>query len=150
MGATFEKDTQARDIRDADDRTNWQQFAGFYGDCEWTQELQNINGAKAAIRATLTDHLPIIGQYAQQDDYMAAFPLLPRGQWQSQQPLRHQNPGLHLFTGLGARGLCTAPLCAESLVASLCDEPLPISNRVDQALHPARFIIRDLKRGQIK
>ena len=150
MGATFEKDTQARDIRDADDRTNWQQFAGFYGDCEWTQELQDINGAKAAIRATLADHLPIIGQYAQQDDYIAAFPLLPKGQWQGQQPLRHQNPGLHLFTGLGARGLCTAPLCAESLVASLCDEPLPISNRVDQALHPARFIIRNLKRGQIK
>ncbi len=149
MGATFTKDSQERDIREQDNQTNWQQFAGFYGDCDWTKELGQINGAKAAIRATLADHLPIFGQYAQEHEYIHAFPMLGKGKWQQAQPLNHDAQGLHLFTGLGARGLCTAPLCAEALVASLCDEPLPISLRVDNALHPARFITRNLKRGQI-
>ncbi|MFY8273218.1 bifunctional tRNA (5-methylaminomethyl-2-thiouridine)(34)-methyltransferase MnmD/FAD-dependent 5-carboxymethylaminomethyl-2-thiouridine(34) oxidoreductase MnmC [Pseudoalteromonas sp. SSDWG2] len=149
MGATFTKNSQARDIRDEDNQTNWQQFSGFYGQCEWTQMLGEINGAKAAIRATFADHLPMFGQYPQLDEYQRTFPLLPKGKWHSEQILTHEYEGLHLFTGLGARGLCTAPLCAETLVASICDEPIPVSLRVDHALHPARFIIRNLKRGQI-
>ncbi|WP_105264917.1 bifunctional tRNA (5-methylaminomethyl-2-thiouridine)(34)-methyltransferase MnmD/FAD-dependent 5-carboxymethylaminomethyl-2-thiouridine(34) oxidoreductase MnmC [Pseudoalteromonas sp. T1lg76] len=149
MGATFTKDTKERDIRAEDNDTNWQQFADFYGECDWTEELGTVTGAKAAIRATLSDHLPLFGQYAQDHEYMKAFPQLGVGVWQQAEPLQHEFSGLHLFTGLGARGLCTAPICAEALVASLCDEPLPLSLRVDQALHPARFIIRGLKRGQI-
>lgn len=145
MGATFEKDTLQRDIRHSDNLTNWQQFSGFYGECDFVQQLGEINGAKAAIRAALPDRLPLAGQYALPADYHQAYPHIPVGDYQPTTPLTHQQAGLHLLTGLGARGLCSAPLSAELLVASLLNEPLPISERVNCALHPARFIIRQLK-----
>jgi tRNA 5-methylaminomethyl-2-thiouridine biosynthesis bifunctional protein len=48
--------------------------------------------------------------------------------------------GTHgVATGLGARGLVWAPLCAEILVAALEDEPLPVERDLAEAIAPARF-----------
>jgi tRNA 5-methylaminomethyl-2-thiouridine biosynthesis bifunctional protein len=35
-------------------------------------------------------------------------------------------PGLHLLTGLGARGLTLSVLCGQWLAATLCQEPWPL------------------------
>jgi tRNA 5-methylaminomethyl-2-thiouridine biosynthesis bifunctional protein len=51
-------------------------------------------------------------------------------------------PGLHVFTGLGARGLVWSPLGAEILAARLCGDPLPIENDLASALAPSRFFAR--------
>jgi tRNA 5-methylaminomethyl-2-thiouridine biosynthesis bifunctional protein len=42
-------------------------------------------------------------------------------------------------TGLGARGLVWAPLCAELFVSQLHDEPLPVERDLAAAIAPARF-----------
>jgi tRNA 5-methylaminomethyl-2-thiouridine biosynthesis bifunctional protein len=42
-------------------------------------------------------------------------------------------------TGLGARGLVWAPLCAEVLASQLEDEPLPIERELADAIAPTRF-----------
>jgi tRNA 5-methylaminomethyl-2-thiouridine biosynthesis bifunctional protein len=42
-------------------------------------------------------------------------------------------------TGLGARGLVWAPLCAEVLASQLEDEPLPVERDLAAAIAPARF-----------
>jgi tRNA 5-methylaminomethyl-2-thiouridine biosynthesis bifunctional protein len=52
--------------------------------------------------------------------------------------------------GHGSKGFCYAPLAAEVIAAQLNHEPLPIAQRVLQALHPARFWVKQLKRGTIK
>jgi len=89
------------------------------------------------------------GEWAEQDDYVNAFANLRLGKRYQYQPLAKPQQGLHVLTGFGARGLCSAPLCAEHLVACLNNEPRPFSERVSQAIHPARFIIRDLIRNKI-
>jgi tRNA 5-methylaminomethyl-2-thiouridine biosynthesis bifunctional protein len=47
--------------------------------------------------------------------------------------------GLAVATGLGARGLVWAPLCAEIMAAQLEDEPLPVEIDLAEAISPARF-----------
>jgi tRNA 5-methylaminomethyl-2-thiouridine biosynthesis bifunctional protein len=46
--------------------------------------------------------------------------------------------------GLGARGLCSAPLAADILTAELCNTPYPVDNQMLFNLSPNRFIIRDI------
>jgi tRNA 5-methylaminomethyl-2-thiouridine biosynthesis bifunctional protein len=50
------------------------------------------------------------------------------------------DPGLHLATGLGSRGLLWGPLGAELLASALCGEPLPLPRDFAGALSPRRFL----------
>jgi tRNA 5-methylaminomethyl-2-thiouridine biosynthesis bifunctional protein len=47
--------------------------------------------------------------------------------------------GHAIATGLGARGLVWAPLCAEIMASHLEDEPLPVEIELADAIEPARF-----------
>ena len=58
-------------------------------------------------------------------------------------------PGLYVNTGHGSRGLTSTPLVAECLASTILGEPLPLSRHLQRALIPARFLVRDLKRGKI-
>jgi tRNA 5-methylaminomethyl-2-thiouridine biosynthesis bifunctional protein len=50
---------------------------------------------------------------------------------------------------MGSRGLSYAPLTAEILAAEIAGEQPSLPRELLNALHPARFIIRDLKRNRI-
>lgn len=50
--------------------------------------------------------------------------------------------------GHGSRGLAYTPLAAEFLAALLQGEPWPLERSLANALHPARFLIRRIIRGQ--
>ena len=65
-------------------------------------------------RATVPDRLPIFGAAAQ--------------------------PGLHLATGLGSRGLLWTPLGAELLACQLEEEPWPLPVTLAGAVSPRRFL----------
>jgi tRNA 5-methylaminomethyl-2-thiouridine biosynthesis bifunctional protein len=54
-------------------------------------------------------------------------------------PLIGELDGLHLLTGLGARGLVWNALAAELLASSLCGDPLPLERDLTLALGPTRF-----------
>ncbi|HLS98177.1 MAG TPA: hypothetical protein VK018_05590, partial [Porticoccaceae bacterium] len=51
--------------------------------------------------------------------------------------------------GHGSRGLTYAPLAAELIASGICGEPAPLPRGLAIALHPARFLIRDLKRNRL-
>ena len=149
MGATFEKNSKSRQVTEQDNITNKEQLLSFYDQSEFATSLGNITSAKAAVRCSFIDHLPMAGEWAQQSDYITAFANLRLGKRYQYQPLNKPQQGLHIFTGFGARALCSAPLSSEYLISSLNNEPRPLSERVSQAIHPARFIVRDLMRNKI-
>lgn len=70
----------------------------------------------AGVRCTLPDRVPAVG------------PLAPQ-----------RLPGLHVCTGLGARGLTLSVLCGELLAALLHGEPWPTERKLAQALLAERF-----------
>lgn len=81
------------------------------------------------VRATTPDRLPLVGPVTAEV-----------------QPIR-QLPGLYINTGHGSRGFVQAPLCAELIAALVSGGSLPLESTVMAALHPARFAVRALKRG---
>ena len=59
--------------------------------------------------------------------------------------------GLYVLTGLGSRGIISAPLAAEYLASLINGEPLPIPRQVTDALNPVRFLVQQLKQSvQVK
>lgn len=104
--------------------------------------------SRAAVRAATADRLPVLGQAPDAEAWRARYAALAKGA-----PLDQTQPppawaGLYLIGGLGARGYLSAPLLAEHLAAELGGEPLPMDETLRQALHPARFLARALKRGR--
>jgi len=55
---------------------------------------------------------------------------------------------LYILSALGSKGIAYAPILAETLVSLLFEEPPALPLDIIEALHPARFILRDLKKGK--
>ncbi len=125
FGATFVKQ-QCRpeliDIRPSSkaDAKNITQIASTYPLQPWAQEVSvnDINHNNAAVRATTPDHLPLVGEVMDWS-WVEHYIDKNNGQLKRSDKLQGDfvNPssGLFCLTGLGARGLTSAPLCAELL-----------------------------------
>lgn len=87
------------------------------------QATGSLVGSRVSLRATTTDRHPIMGE-------------LP---W---------NPGLFALTGLGSRGLVTAPLLGAQITAEIIGDIRPLPIIVRNILYPERFEQRRKRRGQ--
>ncbi|GJL93356.1 bifunctional tRNA (5-methylaminomethyl-2-thiouridine)(34)-methyltransferase MnmD/FAD-dependent 5-carboxymethylaminomethyl-2-thiouridine(34) oxidoreductase MnmC [Hyphococcus sp.] len=102
---------------------------------------------RAAIRCTTPDRLPVAGPLPDWGFYSGAYDDLRTGKRQDY-PAGELRPGLFILSGLGSRGLVTAPYAAALLAAELSGAAT--DSTFLQALHPARFFIRDLKRASMQ
>jgi tRNA 5-methylaminomethyl-2-thiouridine biosynthesis bifunctional protein len=101
---------------------------------------------RASIRCQTPDRLPVAGPAPDFHFYGAAYDRLRTGGARDY-PDGAVVPNVYFLTGLGSRGLVTAPLCAAMIVAEMTGAPAPVAHDIAEALHPARFFIRDLKRA---
>ncbi|MCG6200582.1 bifunctional tRNA (5-methylaminomethyl-2-thiouridine)(34)-methyltransferase MnmD/FAD-dependent 5-carboxymethylaminomethyl-2-thiouridine(34) oxidoreductase MnmC [Psychromonas antarctica] len=146
MGATFKRHTtdQCFSVQEQDD--NKQKLAKCIPDKVWVDDI-DISGNKAnvGIRCSTRDHFPYVGAIP---DYRATTTFYP--DVQKSPPLAnapfHKN--LYMLTGLGSRGLCTAPLLAEMLAAQINHEPLPLSSEILNSLQGNRQWLNYLKKGK--
>ncbi|MEZ5894095.1 MAG: bifunctional tRNA (5-methylaminomethyl-2-thiouridine)(34)-methyltransferase MnmD/FAD-dependent 5-carboxymethylaminomethyl-2-thiouridine(34) oxidoreductase MnmC [Parvularculaceae bacterium] len=99
---------------------------------------------RAAIRCTTPDRMPVCGPLPDWGFYGGAYDDLRTGM-RKDYPPGELRLGLFIVSGLGSRGLVTAPYAAALLAAELAGAPR--DSTILQAIHPARFFIRDLKRG---
>jgi tRNA 5-methylaminomethyl-2-thiouridine biosynthesis bifunctional protein len=104
---------------------------------------------RAAIRCTSPDHLPISGPVPDQGAYLKDFAEMRHGHPWTSYPDAAYQAGLYVLTALGSRGMTSAPLAAEVLVAHITGEPWPLERDLMTALHPARFLMRNLKRREV-
>lgn len=105
-------------------------------------------GGRAGLRATTVDHLPIVGAVPDLGHYGGpAYGDLHHGR-RGPYPLARYRSGLYVLTALGSRGFLTAPLLAAALAAMVLGRPNPLPRPLLDALHPARFLIRDLIRNK--
>lgn len=111
FGATHDRDDTAVDLRGEDHVRNLATLAKGLPRLADDLAGRTFEG-RAALRATVPDHLPLAGVRAD---------------------------GLWLLTGLGSRGLCLAPLLAEHVVARALGAPSPLPRQLSQLVDPARF-----------
>ncbi|MEM9619646.1 MAG: bifunctional tRNA (5-methylaminomethyl-2-thiouridine)(34)-methyltransferase MnmD/FAD-dependent 5-carboxymethylaminomethyl-2-thiouridine(34) oxidoreductase MnmC [Pseudomonadota bacterium] len=101
---------------------------------------------RASIRCVTPDRMPIAGPMPNWGFYGGAYDKLRQGRRQDY-PHGQMQPGLFILSGLGSRGLVTAPLAAAMIAREMAGAMSPVEIEVAEALHPARFFIRDLKRA---
>jgi tRNA 5-methylaminomethyl-2-thiouridine biosynthesis bifunctional protein len=112
--------------------------------------------SRVSFRSAADDHFPVIGRLPNTETYNEIFRNLSDGEtnfyykngYGEQPQAWHEN--LYCLTGCGSRGIIYSQLGAEliaSMANSFMGEPLPIEKDLFEALSPARFLVRALKRG---
>jgi tRNA 5-methylaminomethyl-2-thiouridine biosynthesis bifunctional protein len=113
-GSTFDRHRQTP-VWDAQDHLeNLTRLQGLLPDVAAQLSRHLAEGrvnAWAGVRCTTPDRLPRVGS-----------------------PAPDLAPGLHVLTGLGARGLTLSVLCGQWLAAHLCREPLPLEPDLSRRL----------------
>jgi tRNA 5-methylaminomethyl-2-thiouridine biosynthesis bifunctional protein len=106
----------------------------------------NTLHSRAGVRATTPDRMPIAGLLPDAAAWLTQYAALAHGGVVDETKLPPAHEGVYVIGGLGARGLTLAPLLGERLAAEMCAEPQILSQSVLNAIHPARFLQRTLKR----
>lgn len=113
FGASFIRQDDQADLRDADHQHNAELLAASLPDVAQALPPPATWQGRAAIRAQTRDYLPIVG----------AVPHLDR---------------VWVMAGLGSKGFCFAPICAELLCAQILGECVPLPARVVKQLDVMR------------
>jgi tRNA 5-methylaminomethyl-2-thiouridine biosynthesis bifunctional protein len=151
IGATFQKNDTNINTNKADDNYNLTMLdkclPELAAKINWQEK--DISSSKARLRCMSQDHLPLVGAVPNISEHIQAYPHLGKDKnWKYDQAAPCID-NLYVLLGLGARGLCSAPLAADILTAELCNTPYPIDNQMLFNLSPNRFIIRDIIKRKI-
>ncbi|HEY5716345.1 MAG TPA: bifunctional tRNA (5-methylaminomethyl-2-thiouridine)(34)-methyltransferase MnmD/FAD-dependent 5-carboxymethylaminomethyl-2-thiouridine(34) oxidoreductase MnmC [Psychromonas sp.] len=113
----------------------------------WTEGIAiNHQDANVGIRCTTRDHFPYAGALPDYPATKIHYKDACKGLNPANAPF---HPNLYLLTGLGSRGLCTAPLLAEMLASQINREPLPFAEKILSSLQGNRQWINYLKKGKV-
>ncbi|CAH0534068.1 tRNA 5-methylaminomethyl-2-thiouridine biosynthesis bifunctional protein MnmC [Vibrio stylophorae] len=153
LGASYGRNQTDLAIRSNEQQENKAKLCASLPHCTALNAIDSDHlDARVGVRCASRDHLPALGivaNYQQNiDDYQAASDMQDGQKIHLEQvPLAYYD-NLFVLGGLGARGLCSAPLLAESLASQIHGEPIPLSASQLKALHPARFWLRRLQKGK--
>jgi len=123
-------------VRDADHALNLAQLARLLGH---TTDLRpsDLTG-RTAWRCSAADRLPVIG---------AVPDPAAQGARLDQPRFVPRLPGLYVFTALGSRGITWSALGAQVLASCVTGAPAPIGASLLDAIDPARFVSRGVRRS---
>ena len=150
-GATYNKTIDSKELRIQDHQTNLDQIAKTDQGIRralGTVELDKLNG-RANFRCTTRDYLPIVGPVPDVSTMLETYKFLRSDARKNSPAMGTYHPNLYVNCGMGSRGLGYAPLTAEILAAEIHQQLGPLERELRQAMHPSRFLIRDLKKKRI-
>jgi tRNA 5-methylaminomethyl-2-thiouridine biosynthesis bifunctional protein len=151
LGATYDQVEDDRRISEQDNERNLQALV----ECEpavykvlcGEHGKPEVTNARVGFRCQTPDYLPVVGPVADPDFYQQAYAALSKGQLKQIFPPAKYLDGLFVNVGHGSRGITTAPISAEIIASYLNDEPQPVGEPVRTALHPGRFLIKQIIKG---
>lgn len=145
FGASYAPDDRRVDLRAADDAAN----------LELLRRVQpglaaglQLDGARAGLRCSSADHLPLVGGVADYSCLREVYADLCHGRAARHYPTPPYQTGLYVNIAHGSRGLTSIPLAAELLAAQIGGEAAPLPQTLCNALNPQRFVLRELKKAR--
>ena len=149
LGASYELSQKDTLVREAEHHSNLEKIRST--DTQLAEVLAPLDTftGRAALRCVTPDYLPLAGPAPIYDDFLNDFALLRENARAHIPRAGSYWPNLYINCGHGSRGLSYAPLCAQIIANHLEHTPPPLERSLLTALNPARFIIRDLKRGLV-
>ncbi len=136
FGATSQRADDDASVREDDHRANLTQLAQLVGHAI-DAEPDAMRG-RTAWRWSAVDRLPIIGAVPDTE--------VPAQRW-DQPRFVSRLPGLFVFTALGSRGIPWSALGAQLLASLITGAPAPIEASLIDAIDPARFVSRRVRRA---
>jgi tRNA 5-methylaminomethyl-2-thiouridine biosynthesis bifunctional protein len=146
FGASFERDQFNPTLNPRPDKENFKQLQQYLP--QLADSLANIQSAHAAVRMTTPDRFPYVGALPDNSFFKENYHDLNQGKKWKQYPDAQYQDGLFVLGGFGSRGLTTSGLCAKLLTDIIENNPLSNKGqRVIQNCHPARYLIKQLKKA---
>ena len=143
-GASYQLDDDCMQLRVSDQQNNYEFAENIYpGMFEVPVKLQGRTG----FRAVSDDRMPIVGPVPDVEWFENEYHDLRYGRPAQGYANARYLPGLFMTAAHGSRGMTSCFMSAELLAAQIEGSPNPLEKAVVDALNPARFIIRRLKRG---
>ncbi|MGB0722676.1 MAG: bifunctional tRNA (5-methylaminomethyl-2-thiouridine)(34)-methyltransferase MnmD/FAD-dependent 5-carboxymethylaminomethyl-2-thiouridine(34) oxidoreductase MnmC [Gammaproteobacteria bacterium] len=145
IGATFDPGDGGEDLRADDDARNLEQLRR-----QWPTAVKHldmeIHGARASVRATSPDRLPLVGPLPDWRWARQAYARYHLGPAREPLPPMNYPPGLYVMTGFGSRGMIAAPFAAQ-LLADRINGLVPLAAEVvSHAVLPSRLVHRAMRR----
>lgn len=152
IGATFQPRDKQPGVRMEDNLSNLEKLHNaapdFYQSLSVDKlDEKNIQG-RTAFRCQSPDYLPIVGPVPDKDFFMERYKGLNHNKTKTTYPRGQYYPGLYVNLAHGSRGLTSTPLAAEVIAAYVNNETQAPPKHILDALNPARFLIRGLKKGR--
>ena len=145
FGASFDRNISQAHVDKNKDNENLDQLRKYLP--QLADSFEKVNSAHVAIRMTTPDRFPYFGGIADKAFFTKNYADLHQGKQFKDYPKAKYIEGLFVLAGLGSRGLTTSGLCAKHLVNILESNEQNEAQSILQNCHPARFIIKDLKRN---
>lgn len=152
FGATFIKNSNDETVKQEEQLSNLTQIKHVYKAQAWASDLNqgDIIADKAAIRAMSPDHIPIVGElFTNQwilNNVDKNTGKLRRLMGKDDNYQASEAAGLFIMTGLGARGLTSAPLLAKHLTHCLFGKNKVLTDTLEKAVSASRYQIKHLKK----
>ena len=146
VGATYGLNDTTTDERPEDHETNLNQLRANLPSLPVVLSPQGPKG-QASIRCATADYLPVAGPVPNETVFLATYDGLRHDRKRIIDAKQPSVAGLFVLTGLGSRGLTSAPLLAELLVSQMMNTPPPLPRYLSKAVSPARFLRRKLVKG---
>lgn len=143
IGATFQPSEISTECRPADDLENLQVFSTL-----WPHRTRpQVYLGRAAVRAASPDYRPYVGPVPHLNTYFDAYSSIKFGNQRNRFPRAPYQTGLFVTLGFGSRGFTLAPFAAEVVADVISGLPALAPRRILHGVHPARALIRSLRRG---
>ena len=146
-GASFNLGATHSEVTEADHQSNLHKLHHLCAALHW-DDVGTLEG-RVGFRCATRDYLPVVGPVPRREQFLEDYAPLRKDAHADLPIAGDYWPGLYLNVGHGSRGLAYTPLCAQLLATQICAEPRPVSRNLSRALHPARFLIRDLIRSRV-
>lgn len=145
FGATFQRGSDKPVLESSSDNKNLKCLQQYLP--EIADSFSSIRGAHTAVRMTTPDRFPYVGALPDKAFYQDSYPDLHQGKQWKQYPDAKYQEGLFVLGGLGSRGIITSGYSAKALT-DLLQNRLESEHTKKTLLncHPARFLIKKLKR----
>ncbi|EFV11360.1 5-methylaminomethyl-2-thiouridine methyltransferase [Campylobacter jejuni subsp. jejuni 327] len=142
IGASYDRLDASLESKEEDDKQNIENIAEFI---DKNTKLEII-GSKVGFRSYSSDRFMIVGNAYDEVFYKEEYKALL---WtkNKEQKLAKISCNLYFNFAHGSRGFSTSVLAARYLCALINNEPLYLEKKYIHAIHPARFLIRKLKKG---
>ena len=144
MGATFKRHQLDHNFRQNEQIENLDKIKKCIPQQAWVESIKVNDQAHTAIRCTTRDHFPYVGQLTDYDQLKSDY---QTGCYNAEAVSSLEN--IYLFTGLGSRGLCSAPLLGEIMASEIHQESLPIAKNILEKMKIPRQWIRYINKNKM-